>query len=395
MQCVFLEVVEGAVPAVRAFLDFLFYARRHSHTSETILRMRQALETFHEVKDVFTDLQSCHSFRIPKLHSMIHYCDAITRVGALDGFNSEQTERFHIDYAKKAYKATNGRDYVAQMTKWLQRCEAIALHESYLKWHATFSADAAGVGDLESEVVLGKRTYKVAKKPHRFAVSTQTLASHYGAGDFIQALNKFIGQNPHRTNMRPNPHDRFCLYNSVAVCLPETPFASGDVCRIRASPGHSNGPRKPPTPPYFDTVLVINNKDEGLQGNISPYLLPCTHILTGLRVARVRALFALPSCFGTFPNPLAYIHWFRPLTRIDPLTGMYRISPSTRNNLPNSEVICLDQIRSTCHLVPQYGSTVPVSWITGNVLDLASKFHLNKYLDPHIFNEHETAVADP
>ncbi len=119
-----------------------------------------------------------------------------------------------------------------------------------------------------------------------------------------------------------------------------------------------------------------------------------THVLEGLRVARVRALFELPSCFGTFPHPLVYVHWYRPLTSIDPLTGMYRITPSTRNNLPNSEVICLDQIWGTCLLIPQFGSTVPVSWTTGNVLDLGSKYYLNKYLDHHMFHEHEMAVSD-
>jgi hypothetical protein len=73
---------------------------------------------------------------------------------------------------------------------------------------------------------------------------------------------------------------------------------------------------------------------------------------------------------------------------------MYRIIPSTRNNKPNSEVIRLDRIWGTCLLIPQFGPTVPLSWTTGNVLDLASKYYLDQYLDPHTFHEHETAVTD-
>jgi len=228
--------------------------------------MRQALETFHEVKDVFIDLETHHSFNIPKLHSMLHYIDGITRLGSADGFNSEAYERLHINYAKNAYKATSGRDYVAQMTTWLQRHEAMVLHASYITWRTASFPKAARNGEIMSET--GARTYKVAKNPSHFAVSTHTLASRYGAHDFIQALDNFICQNPGNANMRPSVHDRFNLYNSVAVCLPETPYASESTCRIRASPGHANGPRKKPTPPHFDTVLVMNNKEEGFQGNI-------------------------------------------------------------------------------------------------------------------------------
>jgi hypothetical protein len=279
MQRVFLGVVAGAVSheaatAVRAILDFIFYARSHSHTSETLLRMQQALETFHEVKDIFVGLDAHTSWKIPKLHSMLHYTDAITRLGALDGFNSEAFERLHIDFAKKAYKSTNRRDYVAQMTKWLQRREAMAIHASYLTWHVASDSNAVSAGEIELEIVLSTRTYKVAKKPSSFAVSTHTLANRYSAGDFIQALDNFICQNPRNASMRPSVHDRFDLYNSVAVCSPETPYASGLVSRIRASPGHTNGPRKSPTPSYFDTVLVMtDSKEGGLNGKISifPY----------------------------------------------------------------------------------------------------------------------------
>ena len=114
----------------------------------------------------------------------------------------------------------------------------------------------------------------------------------------------------------------------------------------------------------------------------------------GLRVARVRVLFDLPPQFGVFPHPLVYVHWYRPLTTLDPATAMYHVTPSTRHNLPNSEVISVDKIWQGCVLIPQFGSTsVPVSWTTGNVLDLASKFYLDKYLDPHIFQEYEECLS--
>ncbi|KAF8124425.1 hypothetical protein EV363DRAFT_1178049, partial [Boletus edulis] len=54
---------------------------------------------------------------MPKLHSLVHYVESIRQFGSLGGFNTENSERLHIDYAKKVYAATNRRDYTMQMTK--------------------------------------------------------------------------------------------------------------------------------------------------------------------------------------------------------------------------------------------------------------------------------------
>jgi hypothetical protein len=60
-------------------------------------------------------------FNIPKIHSMEHYTPKICLLGSADGFNTEAPERLHIDYAKEGYRASNKKDYIAQMTTWLQR----------------------------------------------------------------------------------------------------------------------------------------------------------------------------------------------------------------------------------------------------------------------------------
>jgi len=51
---------------------------------------------------------------------MMHYAASVRLFGSLDGFNTELPERLHIDYAKKAYRASNKRNYVTQMTTWLR-----------------------------------------------------------------------------------------------------------------------------------------------------------------------------------------------------------------------------------------------------------------------------------
>ena len=74
---------------------------------------------------MFVNLGCRDHFNIPKLHSLRHYVESIRNLDTLDGLNIEHSKRLHIDYAKKAYVASSWKDYVIQMTKWLQRQEAI------------------------------------------------------------------------------------------------------------------------------------------------------------------------------------------------------------------------------------------------------------------------------
>ncbi|KAI9570639.1 hypothetical protein HD554DRAFT_2203967 [Boletus coccyginus] len=65
------------------------------------IKQYHALNDFHVIKD---------------LHSLVHYIKSIQLSDSLDGFNIENSEWLHIDYIKKAYAATNQRDYIIQIT---------------------------------------------------------------------------------------------------------------------------------------------------------------------------------------------------------------------------------------------------------------------------------------
>jgi hypothetical protein len=141
MQRVIITVLAGIVDskvlaAIRGALDFIYYAQYQCHTDKTLARMQDALNTLHSNKDAFVDLDIRKHFNIPKLHSMQHYISSIRSLGSADGFNTESPERLHIDYAKQAYRASNRVDYYPQMTKWLQRQEALHQHHAYLEWVA-------------------------------------------------------------------------------------------------------------------------------------------------------------------------------------------------------------------------------------------------------------------
>jgi hypothetical protein len=59
--------------------------------------------------------------------------EVIQLYGAADNFNTEFTERFHIDFAKDAYASTNFKDEIPQMTQWLNRKERMMHHKKYIR----------------------------------------------------------------------------------------------------------------------------------------------------------------------------------------------------------------------------------------------------------------------
>ncbi|KAG2352892.1 hypothetical protein BDR07DRAFT_1264463, partial [Suillus spraguei] len=120
--------------AVCGLLDFLYLAQYPSHTSETLILLNEALDLFHNNKDIFIDLGIRNSFNLPKLHFTAHYAHMIRMFGTTDNYNTEYTERLHIDLAKDAYRSTNHKNEFAQMTTWLEQREKVFRHEKYIQW---------------------------------------------------------------------------------------------------------------------------------------------------------------------------------------------------------------------------------------------------------------------
>ncbi|KZV98597.1 hypothetical protein EXIGLDRAFT_595119, partial [Exidia glandulosa HHB12029] len=127
-------VPSDAIRAASALFDFIYMAQYECHSTATLENLKSALTRFHSLKDVFSKEGVRADFKLPKLHACQHYVHSITRFGTTDNYNTEATERLHIDLAKHAYRATNKREYVRQMCRWLERREAILWFRTYLAW---------------------------------------------------------------------------------------------------------------------------------------------------------------------------------------------------------------------------------------------------------------------
>ena len=181
--------------SVRALLDFLYLAQYPIHTDETLEQLTDALARFHANKAIFVDPGIRDSFNIPKLHWACHYVTAIKLYGTTDNVNTQYTERLHIDIAKDAYEATNGKDEFVQMTLWLERKEKIFRQAQYISWRLRGSPRATATRDAVERLPPGldlDRTLHLSKHPTVYGVTFDALGEQYGAQFFRTALARWI-----------------------------------------------------------------------------------------------------------------------------------------------------------------------------------------------------------
>jgi hypothetical protein len=185
------------IRSVRAVLDFIYLARYPIHTSETANQMHDALYTFHQNRDIFISLGIRKHFNIPKLHNAGHYYQFVQLYGTSDNFNTEYTERLHIDLAKDAYASTNFKDEFPQMTLWLDRKERVMHHEKYIRRHLDTSLNTPLRVTKPIPSLVPNRHQRMAKHPTRRGIPIDDICANYGATDFIPSLSRFIAQYQH------------------------------------------------------------------------------------------------------------------------------------------------------------------------------------------------------
>jgi hypothetical protein len=261
------------IRAVRALMDFLYLARYESHTSDTILELRDCLTRFHDNKSIFIDLGIRENFNFPKLHSLSHYASSIQLFGTTDNYNTEQSERLHIDFAKDAYRATNRKDEYSQMTKWLERRERIQELSTFVDQTQEHEERQLPPYQKATEPPHAcNLNFKMAQYPTKKRVEFDVLARDHGAVDFQDALADFIAQinSPGVSGaaLRHRAHDTHIPFSGVPVYY-KIKFTKGaetkivDAVHIRPEQIDARGRINPGR---FDTVLVNSSGPNRTQG---------------------------------------------------------------------------------------------------------------------------------
>jgi hypothetical protein len=259
MEKVFLGVLAGQaepglIRVVQATVDFIYYAHFKYHTTNSLFKLEQAWVAFHQNKHYFVDKVVRTHFNIPKLHSMQHYVAAIVSLGSANGYSTESPERLHIDFAKSAYRASNKKHYIKQMTKWLMRQEACHRFATYLHWtvpgylmeltavskYKTVDDDDADDEELDADDgdQAGGLGYSVAKEPAYPRTPISSLITDFGATNFLPHLQSFLRASPFTSHSTLDilPSTRIAVFKCLTVHLLPAPQVTKNVTKdvIRA-----------------------------------------------------------------------------------------------------------------------------------------------------------------
>ncbi|PPQ73617.1 hypothetical protein CVT26_010525 [Gymnopilus dilepis] len=375
------------VRTVRAALDFLYLAKYPIHTSETLAKLDEALLAFHANRDVFIDLGVRDHFNIPKLHYMGHYRFFIEQFGTPDNFNTEYTERLHIDLAKDAYRASNHKDEYPQMTAWLDRKEKVLQHDKYVRRRLEVLNDIPPPVKPLPSLIL-RRTLQMALHPTVRGVRLSTIREAYGATFFEAALSRFVIQYQHPDYNKAQieaasnvslPFYKLPVYHRLKFVSHDPysldPTAKDVVDSIHVEPASEDRNGKV-VPGRFDTAVPFTVG------------LPITSL--GYAVAQVRCIFSLPDAAlktwfprGAPSKHFAYVEWFTPFSKavFDPNSRLYRIKRLRVRGEQQASVIPVSLIRQSVHLFPKFGPVAPVHWKSSNVLEEAPMFYVNPFSD--------------
>jgi len=369
----------------------------HAHASSTFFHWLY----LHVILTLLSTRLEAH-FNLPKLHAAEHFLRSIRRFGTTDNYNTESTERLHIDLAKDAYDATNGKEYIQQMIHWLERRERVFSFETHIQWR---------MGGLET-IVKPRRPrppVSTAIEPTSRNVSFATLSSDHGAVSFVPALQTFIAQHrdpaQHRYTLRHTdinveiPFSGVDVWHRVKFLVPnlQVDDEPDTLHSAHVAPAHLSANGKL-LPARFDTVL-INDDDADVTGMDGGFAIIVAigrvhlSLTLGLRVGQVRVIFRLPRHFECqlvrdgikSPGHLAYIEWFSCPGQKDKANRMFPITRSKKGLVREAAIVQIDVLCRPCQLFPRFGARADRAWTSQNVLDRCTHFFLSNWLDHHTY----------
>jgi hypothetical protein len=384
------------IRAIRGLLDFIYLSQLPVHSTQSLDRLDEALGAFHSNKSIFVDLGIREHFNIPKLHACSHYASSIRIYGTTDNYNTQATERLHIDLAKDAYRATNKKDEYPQMTAWLERREKLLQHEEYILWRCRKPMLPTPCPPS----LIPDRRIKMTRHPTKLGVSIETLTSDYGATFFRDALARYaVGwRSPHlnrlqieRESLNINiPFVNVSVYHRIK-------FINAGEDEILDSL-HVQPRRKAASqqeiPGRFDVALIRvgdsgNKTIHCMKLTVLSVLYPYHFHSTAFRAAQIRVVFSIKKSSWRLilcddvpspPEHLAYVEWFTPFcAQPERNSKMYKVTRALQGASRLASIIPVSQIDQSLHLIPLAGSTFPREWRSNTILEHCHTFLVNSF----------------
>ncbi|KAG1794380.1 uncharacterized protein HD556DRAFT_1236734 [Suillus plorans] len=395
---VYLAAIEGHVPqdVVRtfsAFLEFCYTVRREALTEDDLIKLQDALDRFHQYREIFKTTGVVSTFSLPHQHSLCHYILLIRLFGAPNGLCSSITESKHIKAVKEPWHRSSRFDALGQMLLTNQRLDKLAAarvdfeacgmlhgscHPGRLCIHEpqnhSVEVDAGEIIDgpaVESHVGLAL-TPRCVRNVHALSLELDLPCLPFMIQEFIH--DQHYSEDPNPPGIDPATVQVFLgnltIFNSAAASFhaPSDLSGTGGMRRehIRATPSWRVGE------PRHDCIFVNMGVDFD-----SP--------MNGLAVARVLCFFSFNYRISYYP--CAIVHWYSYVREErDPDTGMYVVTPmTTGDDVPDVSIIHVDCIFRAAHLIPVYGPDFIPKISPHNSYDMFHSYYVNRYADHHTF----------
>ncbi|KAG1808758.1 hypothetical protein EV424DRAFT_1543334 [Suillus variegatus] len=432
---VYIPAIKGHVPrdvirAFSAFLDFCYIVRRDTLTEDDLTQLQDALNRFHQYREIFKMTGVVPDFSLPRQHSLNHYFLMIRLFGAPNGLCLSITESKHIKAVKEPWRRSSRYKALGQMLLTNQHLDKIAAARSDFEARGMLQgscvsdalralknrsrelpdndSDDNDNNELADTLQALPNCLRINEQPNQSvevdaaeivdgpaaqahvelaalpipggAHDVSALALELKLPNFPTMIQQFLYDQLHVGDHEAPDFDpvaapsfmgRVSVFSSAAASFhaPSDLSGTGGMRHehIRATTSWRGGPAR------HDCVLVGTNNE-----------VNCG--LDGLAVARVLRFLSFK--YRTKYLQCAVVHWFSYVTDSrDPDTGMHIVAPSTNDDgTPDISLIHIDCIFRAAHLIPLYGADfLPHEITPHDSYNVFRAFYINKYADHHAF----------
>ncbi|KAG6372134.1 hypothetical protein JVT61DRAFT_7920 [Boletus reticuloceps] len=131
VQRYIVGVIAGAVPprfliAIRALLDFRYLAQAPVFSDQSLDKLTEALQVFHDNKDAVVQAggwKKSSKWEIPKLELLQSVVSNIRHSGPVWQWSADATEHAHIQEIKNPARMGNNQNYYDQIARYLDRSD--------------------------------------------------------------------------------------------------------------------------------------------------------------------------------------------------------------------------------------------------------------------------------
>ncbi|KAG5640258.1 hypothetical protein DXG03_009634, partial [Asterophora parasitica] len=177
---------------------------------------------------------------------------------------------------------------------------------------------------------MPKRHQQFKSKKPGTHVTVKSIKKDFGATEFLAHLTSFLREQSIVARVPFSERSVFPIYHRLYLSLPPVPEVSGDapvrdvIIATKANRGKitTNGIKNASASRFSTALLRVPTAGSSLSDSLS-----------GLGIAQIRLIFKLPESSGlSIDEPLAYVHWFKPLGWFDDTLGMFQTLFSSRNH---------------------------------------------------------------